>query len=74
MYRTISRTLIFIFEALMIVRPLLGRGRRQKLPFVLKQGAFFVFTHWELIWKYLEKRRWTIKAVKNILQFRRSRR
>jgi hypothetical protein len=72
MYRSVFRSLIVVVEALMIIAPLFRRGRRQQFPIVLKKGAYFMLTHWELIWKYLEKRAWTIKAVKNFLQSRRS--
>jgi len=74
MFTTALRAMIFILEALAIVAPLLGRGRRQKIPLVLKEGTFFVLTNWQLIWKYLEKRKWTIDALKNILRYRRVKR
>lgn len=74
MFRTALRALLFIWEAAAIISPLLRRGRRQRFPFALKEGALFILANWELIWKYWEKRKWSINTVRNLLRFRRFRR
>jgi hypothetical protein len=75
MFRTALRAALLIWEVLAIVSPLLRRGgRRQRLPLALKDGVIFVLANWELIWKYLEKRNWSIETMKNLLRFRRFKR
>jgi hypothetical protein len=69
MFRSL-RLLILIVQALAIVSPLLGAARRQKLPLLLKEGTFFVLTNWELLWKYLEKRNWSIETLKDLLKLK----
>jgi hypothetical protein len=73
MFHAALRSILFIWQLLVIIAPLIGKGRRQKIPLVLKEGAFFVLTNWELIWKYLEKRKWSIETIRNLLKFRRMR-
>jgi hypothetical protein len=60
------RKLIFLVQALVIVSPLLRRGRKQNLPLLLKEAIFLVISNWALIWKLIEKRRWTIEALKEL--------
>lgn len=74
MFRTTLRAILFIWEAVAIIFPLLRRGGRQRLPLALKDGAMFVLANWELIWKYWEKRNWSIETVRNLLRFRRFKR
>jgi hypothetical protein len=74
MLRSALRSIIFIVQALAILSPLLGRGRRQKLPLLMREGALLFLTHWDVIWKYLEKRNWSIGTIKEILRFRRFKR
>jgi hypothetical protein len=68
MFRSAYRTIVLVLQVLMIATPLLGRWRRQKLSFLLKEGAFLVLTNWDLIWKYLEKRKWSIETAKDLLK------
>ena len=74
MFLRALRSILFLWEVLAIMTPLFKRGGRQKLPLTLKQGALFVLANWDMIWKYLEKRNWSIQTVKNLLQWRRFKR
>lgn len=62
------RTLIFILTTLRALSPLLGKGRKQKLPGSLKEVILLLLTNSELLWKWLEKRGWTIETLKTILK------
>lgn len=74
MFGATLRAILFIWEAIAIISPLLKKGKRQRLPITLKEGAIFVLANWELIWKYWEKHKWSIDTVKNLLRFRRFKR
>ncbi len=74
MFRSAFRSIVFILQALAIISPLLGRGRKQKLPLLMKEGAFLILTNWNFIWKFLEKRNWSIDTIRNLLRLRRFKR
>lgn len=62
------RSLLLIVQFLSLLSPLLGGWRRKKLSFLMKEGVLFALTNWDLIWKYLEKRQWSIETIKNVLR------
>lgn len=69
----ILRSLLFIWEVLVIFTPLLRKGRRLRLPLLFREGALLVLSNWDLIWKYIEKRRWSMETVKKLLRLIRMR-
>lgn len=72
MFGITLRSLVFICEVAAIVLPLLRKGRRQKLPFVFKEGFLFVLANWGVIKKYLQKRQVSkrVKALRNSFRFK----
>lgn len=64
----ILRSLIFLTEIWRLVGPFLAKKGKQKVPISLKEGALFVLLNWDIIWKLLEKQRWTVDAVKKMFK------
>lgn len=56
MFRVTFRSIVFVCEIAALVLPLLRKGRRQKLPFVLKESVLFVLANWGVIRKYVQRR------------------
>jgi hypothetical protein len=63
------RSAIFILEALYFLTPLFSRARKQKLPGLLKELIILGLTNWTLIWKWMEKQRWSIETREKFFQF-----
>lgn len=72
MFGITLRSIVLICEVAAIVFPLLKKGRRQKLPFVLKESVLFALANWDVIRKYVQKRQISnvIKALRNSFRFK----
>lgn len=69
MFRSL-RSLIVLLQALSLLSPLLSKGRRMRLPFLLKELALLMLTNSDMVWKFLEKRQWTPDAIREFLKYR----
>lgn len=62
------RSLFFLVEIWRLVGPLLAKKTNRKVPLNLKEGVLFVLLNWDMIWKFLEKQRWTIDVARKIFR------
>jgi hypothetical protein len=69
MFRSL-RSLIVLLQALSLLSPLLSKGRKMRLPFLFKELALLMLTNSDLVWKFLEKRRFTPDAIREFLKSR----